>query len=734
MPKHPYHSKFLILSELMAGFVSSMLMIIMAILVSAIIFKGPLLKYFSIGLISTLFGSALLNLITARWGSLKYGISRIEPAVGTIVAAIFTQILANNVDDQVLLPTLLATFATISFSTGVAMFLFGYFNISQASRFLPYPVLGGIIVSVAWVMATSCYHLMPIHALGISDFFYSAEIIQWAIPIVMIAILHAFSKNDERLWLMPFLILVLTIVINIYLSFGYATYQESVQAGWLFPGLAINLKNFQQFNLLSVINLADWPIILKEIGYILLLVTLIIIIQILNMSSLEIYAEKKLDIESDFKIYGMGNVINSIFCLFPGNISLTGSILNNNIGGKYRLSAVLTSAISLFVILTFPSLLNYIPKPLVVGLLFYISSKILIEWLYQGYQKLPFEDYLTILFILISVITWGLLIGFIIGLILTCLFFIIRYSRLDVVRVSMNGSEYRSNVIRPIYQQKILSDEGYQIQIIRLQGYIFFGSIKGLIDKILNITNLKCINFIILDFEFVNGLDSSTSYNFIRFMKYCKKSKKNLIFTHCSKKLLSQLKKQRVIDESDNVYIFRSLDHGLEWCEDMILHTKNINSENINTSIKVIMKDILHHDDDIKLIIDNLQKIILQPKMHLFEQDDEGYSMYFLESGEMSVILYDKDKSSSIRLSKVGPGSIMGELGLFTNGKRSATVIAETTCVIYKLSQASLKELEKSNPNVIISFQKGILNIISEKLIKTNRFLQLNQLCNKDNI
>ncbi|UCG26119.1 MAG: cyclic nucleotide-binding domain-containing protein [Chloroflexota bacterium] len=58
----------------------------------------------------------------------------------------------------------------------------------------------------------------------------------------------------------------------------------------------------------------------------------------------------------------------------------------------------------------------------------------------------------------------------------------------------------------------------------------------------------------------------------------------------------------------------------------------------------------------------------------IVQQGDTGSCMYVIQDGEVEVVrTYN---GSSVRLAVLGPGDIFGELSLFGNGARSATVRA----------------------------------------------------------
>lgn len=53
------------------------------------------------------------------------------------------------------------------------------------------------------------------------------------------------------------------------------------------------------------------------------------------------------------------------------------------------------------------------------------------------------------------------------------------------------------------------------------------------------------------------------------------------------------------------------------------------------------------------------------------------------------------ENSPPLRVAKSGSGTIIGEIGFYLNTKRTASVIAENDCSVYRLTQVHLKKLEE---------------------------------------
>ena len=719
MKNRPYNT-----NDLVAGALSGLVIVIIATAFTALVFKGPLVPYFSIGITCALVGSCIVNLLTACLSSFRFGIARVEPASGAILAIIFANIASYNLPSATLLPTLLVTLSLVTLMVGGSMFLLGYFRLGQIARFLPFPVLGGIITGTAWIMAYASFSLMINNNFTLSNLTQSHVMMQYLTGVGFALLLFFILKKNARSWLLPATILIASLLVNLLLRFNHVSHLDAIQQGWLF--LSFKPTFFLQSVNLTMLQQIDWSVIAYQLHYLLSLVGVIIILLLLNVSGLEAAVKDNANLDQELKVAGIGNLLSTLVVGAAANLSFSGTILNQNSGAKHRVSGVVASLVCLFVLFFYPEIISYLPIPIIGGLLLFISFKLLTEWLYDGWKKLPLIDYLIVISILITVAVWGFLPGVLIGIIITCIVFIIHYARIDVIKFATTGENYHSNVIRPPYQQKWQVEKGNGIKIFKLQGFLFFGSAKLLLDKVATLIesdNKQELSFIIFDFQLVNGVDSSAIYHFIRLQQLLDRSSLQIIFTGCSKKLIAQFKQQGVIDITSRVTLFHDLDQGLEWCEDKLLESMPKNLQQSDASIENTLSLLIPDKNQRDIFEGYLEKIEIPTNTILFKQDDIVDCLYFIESGQVAVFI-EKDQSI-VRVSKSGAGTIVGEIGFYLHTPRTATVRTESTCVVYKLTENSMLKLEKSTPDIALTFHKSIINVLALRVIQTNYELML---------
>ena len=76
----------------------------------------------------------------------------------------------------------------------------------------------------------------------------------------------------------------------------------------------------------------------------------------------------------------------------------------------------------------------------------------------------------------------------------------------------------------------------------------------------------------------------------------------------------------------------------------------------------------------------------------LWKQGDVATEMLYVESGGLKLLEYD---------TVIGPGSLVGEIGLFApDNRRTRTIVCATDCTLYSLSADAMAKLYYQNPQL----------------------------------
>jgi SulP family sulfate permease len=228
---------------------------------------------------------------------------------------------------------------------------------------------------------------------------------------------------------------------------------------------------------------------------------------------------------------------------------------------------------------------------MVVGaLIFVLGIDLIIESVWDTRNRVNRMEYITIWVIMIGMTIFDFVIGLLLGVILACVFFVVQSSRRRPIRAVFTGSSAKSTVRRPRAQRAFIQNVGSQTMVMKLQGFLFFGTISVVEDEIRKLLDLAAwenhpIRFLIIDFYRVAGLDFSSAEAFVRIQRLLAAKDVLLVLTgvdphsHVGTAL-------RAVDlwadqEGTRVEVFGSLNDALEWTENAYLIAFYENQKNL---------------------------------------------------------------------------------------------------------------------------------------------------------
>jgi len=226
--------------------------------------------------------------------------------------------------------------------------------------------------------------------------------------------------------------------------------------------------------------------------------------------------------------------------------------------------------------------------------------------------------------------------------------------------------------------------------------------------------------YLILDFTRISGLDSSVSMAFAKLKRLARDESLTLIFTNVPFELERQLETAGFLlnDPENSTRAFISLDYAMEWCENRILEGENA-LETQALTLPELLAPVFPEPRYIPALMQVLTRVTVKKGNHLFRQGDPSDAMYFVESGMVSVQL-ELDGNRILRLKKMGPGTVIGEMGIYTDAPRSASIVAAEDCVLYRLSKRLLEALQGRHPRLVSAIHRFVVALLAERVADTN--------------
>jgi SulP family sulfate permease len=368
-----------------------------------------------------------------------------------------------------------------------------------------------------------------------------------------------------------------------------------------------------------------------------------------------------------------------------------------------------------------PVLLGYMPKFVLGGLLLYLGADTLHRWIVQSRRRLSVAEYLSLLAIIVIILQWGFVAGILIGVVIGCTTFALSASRIDSIKFSFDGSEYRSSLDRSREDLAVLSVHGRKIQGLNLQSYLFFGSANKLYQYVKSLLagNPEC-RFLLFDFKLVTGIDSSATYSFAQIKRAAADRGIRLVLVHLPAAAEKALRSSEFITK--DVSIVPELDHALEWCENEII-TQHQDREQEETDLRGWFNRILGNDEEAAELIGHCERLEVATGATIVRAGEAADSMHFILDGRVGVMVPANAGGGMTRVRSLGRYTTIGEMGLVSQAPRSATIEAEVASVLYVLSKPQFDALKRDTPILGQKLLTYFVSVMAERLSFANRMI-----------
>jgi sulfate permease, SulP family len=720
-----------LLSSISAGIIVTLIDISIEISLAALIFSGNLSQFLPRGIGLMLFGAMAIGIVTAVTTSLP-GIVALPQDTPAAIFALITAAIAvamKNSPPTALYATSLAAIVITSLLTAVFFLLLGWFKASVFVRYIPYPVVGGFLAGTGWLLCKGAFSVMvnvPLNLKSLPQWFTTNNLAAWVPGILFAVALLFILRRFDHFLIMPGALLLAMVLFYGWLAVTHVSAADALNHGWLLGPLpASALYQPLTFSMIAQVN---WIPILQNSDKIASITILSVIAMLLNVSGLEVTDKQDIDLNRELLTAGWANFVGGLGGSPVGYQTLSLSALTHRLGARSRLVNLVIALLCGTVLLFGASLISYFPKLVLGGMLFFLGLTFMVEWLVDAYKHLPLIDYLLVWAILIIIAIFGFLPGIIVGSFAAAMIFVFNYSRINAIKNILNGELYHSKVDRPRVHRDILSRKGSQIYVLRLQGFIFFGSIQTILERVkqrLDEKNQQPLKFILLDFQRVTRLDSSAVFGIIRLKQLMQSNSVQMVWTNVAHPIRRQLERGGLVDEADDSFIILpSLDHGVEWCENRILAHEGINDltgfiERMEGQLKRVFPELQAVDRLMKY----LERREVKEGEYLMRQGDPPTEMYFVESGLITAQIEFPD-GQILRLRSIRGGATVGEMGLYLESTRTASVVAARPSSVYRLSARALKEMRENDPEVAALLHEWIARLLAERLADNNRTIE----------
>lgn len=719
-----------LLQNLSSGLVIGAIDTTVCVSLAALIYSGNPEAYLGRGIGLVLLGGAVLSIVVSALTSLPGSFASPQDApaavLGAISIGIGTQFIASGPltsDERFITNVVIiagsALVAALLFST------FGLFRLGNLIRYLPYPVLAGFMAGTGALLLTGGIGIMSdvqpsLHYLR--DLFAPGVAYLW-LPGVALAILFLVVLSIYR----HFLVWPAMLVLTTLCFYGIMWLSGGSVEGWRAQGLL--LGPFPHGSLVAPLTTAElgavrWDVIAANLPAMVTVGFIALIGMLLNAVGVERATGRRVDLNRELRTAGIGNLLAGLLGGTSGYSSVSFTTFNIRAGTGTRLASIAAASVMLVCLLFGANIVGLFPKAIVGALIAYLGFSFLLDWLYRTYFKLPFSEYLIVVAILAVIMIAGVLTGVAMGLALAVVLFVLSSSRIDAVRYAVSGRQLWSRVTRSPADRDSLTEHGDEIMVVQLQGFLFFGTAKALLERLEErVAGDTSVRFVILDFARVSGVDATGLATAADLFDLARRANFELLLSTVQPTLFERL--ARLIPSAEarqQLKVFDRLDAALEHAEDELLTLITPTTGASRPSGRAVS---VRGPAGVELaeLAPYLRPLTLKAGDTLVSKGDKADELYFLEEGRMTAWA-EGEKRPARRLESLRSGGLLGELGFYLGGARSATVRADTDSKLLVLSAEALGRLQEDDPLLAASLHQQVARLMASRVIHLMRALE----------
>ena len=708
---------------LSTGLVIAVLMVVVQTSIAAIIFSGPLTPFVSQGTGTILFGAFAMCLIVALLGTYKGTISvpHFAPAaalfgVGGGVAASMTA-----APEEAVFATMVVIIALSALTTALLFGLVGWFRLANLSRFMPHPLVGGFLGGLGWFLVLSGVSItcgITLNWETLPELLESDMVWRWGPSLAFALALLAVTKRKPHYLILPAsVVLAVGLCHAVLFLFGISV-EEARAAGILFVGLPADASwpPFQPGDLGHV----NWGVVASQFPGILGVTLIALMCIVLNAGALELGSGAELDMNREFRVEGGANLVAGLGGSAPGCNTAVMSLMSHATGAETRLTGVVT-AFALGVVLFFGGdVLVILPKPLLGGLVLFLGIGLLNDWLVASRKTLPWTDYGIVLAVSIAIGVFGFLEGVAVGLVAAVIFFVVRFSGVDVIRASFTARDRQSKRARSATHRAILRHHGERVRAYTLRGYIIFGNASPMGHRLKQALSADTAPLcLLLDFAAVSGFDVSAANIVFRSVRAARAQGTHIVLSAVAEQVRSILRRGLPEGEWHSLIFEEDLDRGLERCEDLVIaewDRVHAGSDDARDALFGLSIDHAMQEVERQARFEALMERLcpwLQDRVYavgetIVARGERQEGMQLLVQGRATA----REEDGEARMDEYGPGDALAAEAAFGDHAAEISVAASEPCRTVLMTPSARRSLERDDLELTVELDRYLIETI----------------------
>jgi len=671
------------ISDILGGFAGSAVALPQAMGLGVVLFSVMGMDA-STGAMAGLLGVAILSIVSGLFGATFGMISAPNGPVTMLLIGVFTGMGANGAGSEEMVTALSA----ILILTGLFQLAFGAIGGGQLIKYIPYPVVAGLVTGIGLLMIKSQVLLLA------KDMYRSQSLdLHSAIPLITalltIFIIVVVPKKIPKI---PGALAGL--ICGIFLFQALVYFMGDPEKSWV-VGTIPSLASLRWGITPQVLKTLPWNIVITSSLALTILATTDCLITSVVADS---RTGKRHNAKKEMAAQGIGQILVGLVAGLGGG-GTKGSTLVTIQSGGGRWSPVVSGLLMILLMLFAGSAGNYIPISVLAGVITFVGIGMvdlkIFSWLKTKNNRI---DGAIALSVIATILLLNLVIAVAVGATIAVIIFIRKQIKSPIIHRKVTAEHHHSLCARTDNERKHLDAHGRKIILIELRGNIFFATADRLLSEIEE--DIFPGSIIILHFRRVNYIDLTGMILLLQIDSRATSKGATLVFCHLRKELGFGKQVSRAFREIDkksetHMKIFQDTDTAFEYAENIVLEREGCIVSRHDRYTPLAENNFCRGmpENIIALIEGMATPVALSKESNLFNVGDFGQSLFLVLKGEIEIRLYTSELTYK-RLAKYGPGTYFGEIAFLIPGPRVASAVVTEDTEIMEIDRENLKVID----------------------------------------
>lgn len=608
---------------------------------------------------------------------------------------------------------------------GVFQSLSGLIGVGKMLKYVPYPVVAGLMCGVGFLILRAA--LKPM--LGLPDGTPWSEFAAGWHPLSVIVAMVTFALCMRPLrWTRPLPASLVGLLGGCLVHQALAAIFGAEHLGPTFGSVQSILPSLTLVDAWRPEGglgwLATWlPVLLPHAVAI---AAFLALETVLCLATIEAITHERREGDRELVLQGLITAMTGSVGGTPAAGNPARIVANLQAGGRMPLSNLFYALAMVALVLFVGQALRYVPVAATAGLLLQISlamfddgTRRMARLLLRQRDGMPAQQYRTLLasFSVIVLVALVANIGQMIqalavGVVLAVLLFV-KSSMKPIIRQVGDARVRRSLKFRTLPDQNLLDEHGSRIVTIELDGPLFFGTADRAALEIERAAHHAW--WIVLDLRRVTEVDATGARTLARIGDKLEHWKKHMLMCGMDAHTLELLSMMGMAAQVRRRGSYGDLDAALEAAEDELLTSlgSHTNAAAITLTDTVLAEGL--SAEQVGRLEGYVRSRVVEAGETLFRRGDSSASMYVAAEGAVDIVL-DLGDGTRKRLACLAPGNVFGEMALLDGAPRSADAVMLERSLVWELTTEAFREIEQRYPEISTRLLHNLSNCLAQRL------------------